>query len=180
LSWSDIYQQVFAKNDRVPMQWWGVIVLPDGKSISYVAARFFDSGAQWKDAAGRAIPQEVLVVVEPNIVEDVATISWELPVMNCVREFYRDIYNKNAASIGQFPVDLVKELVIYPQADLHNKAERLDVDLKELPTKKSLENVWDASGTTPLHENVRNVLNMDIIKLPNRIKALLSKNEKRK
>ena len=173
VEWSDIYQKIFGNDDRVPMRWWGIVVLPDGESITYVACRFFDSSRKWKDAAGREIPQEMLLEVESESAEEIANFSWQLPVMEYVRDYYVETYKKDPDAVVPFSFDPSAKVFIPKLRDQFSSV-RLDLNIGNQQSKAESNKVWDRGGGMPLHQNIWNLLNMDVCELPARIKKYLS------
>ena len=100
-NWDAVYQQVFANNEHVPARFRGTMVLRDGRSVAYVAARFFDDKEVWKDAAGRTIPHEMLLVVEDDDATAIAGTDWPATLMDHLRDTYRSVFALDAGSLPQ-------------------------------------------------------------------------------
>lgn len=147
--WEAIYQSIFGRDDRVPQRWYGLVSLSNGAEIKYVASRFFDPDATWKDGAGRKIPHEILLDVGSIPFEEVVAQTWEYAVMNQIRDFYRDIYSKDSSAIQVFQARMEK--VLLPLMTTSFEAKRQDIQLAEhgeyakkpwINESLSCENVW--------------------------------------
>lgn len=154
--WEAIYQSIFGRDDRVPQRWYGLVSLSDGTEIKYVASRFFDPDATWKDVAGREIPHEILLDVGSIPIEEVVGRTWEYAVMNQVRDFYRDIYSKDSSEIHVFQATM--DDVLLPLMTNSFEAKRQDIQLAEhgAYAKKP----WINESLS--YENVRRILNKDV------------------
>ena len=147
--WEAIYQSIFGRDDRVPQRWYGLVSLSDGAEIKYVASRFFDPDATWKDGAGRKIPHEILLDIGSIPFEEVVGRTWEYAVMNQIRDFYRDIYSKESSAIQVFQARV--ENVLLPLMTTSFEAKRQDIQLDEhgeyaqkpwINVSLSCENIW--------------------------------------
>jgi hypothetical protein len=97
--WDAVYQRVFANNDHVPARFRGSMRMRDGRAVAYVAARFFDDKEVWKDAAGRTVPHEMLLVVETDEAEAIAATDWPATLMDHVRDTYKGVFDLDAGSL---------------------------------------------------------------------------------
>lgn len=73
----------------------GVLKLPDGSSVPYLAARFYDVGHEWRDDSGglgREIPHELLLLVEDAQQSELAKSHWSQAVMDVLRPVYAELY----------------------------------------------------------------------------------------
>ena len=176
--WDSIYQEVFSKDDRVPVRWWGSIIFPDGSSINYVACRCFDPNRKWEDAAGREIPHEMLIEVDDDMVEEVARANWELPVLNLIRGCYQEIYCKEIGEITPVSFKLNQEVLI-AESEGKPYPKKHDLDLRNSKPQVTSYIPSAQKHFTPLHQNIWSILNMDVKELPTQIKNYLDDKEKK-
>uniref|UniRef100_A0A7C4VR54 Uncharacterized protein n=1 Tax=Desulfatirhabdium butyrativorans TaxID=340467 RepID=A0A7C4VR54_9BACT len=99
--WESIYQSIFGSDECVPQRWHGTITHSYGPALQYVASRFIDPIKVWKDAAGREIPHEMLLILETGA-EETAGFDWERVVFEFVRSYYQDQFEKDLSSIQPF------------------------------------------------------------------------------
>ncbi|MBW6519388.1 MAG: hypothetical protein K0A99_00020 [Desulfoarculaceae bacterium] len=154
--WEAIYQKIFGRDDRVPQRWYGLVSLSDGAEIKYVASRFFDPDATWKDGAGREIPHEILLDVGSIPIEEVVGRAWEYTVMNQVRDFYRDIYSKDSNEIQVFQATM--DNVLLPLTTNSFEVKRQDIQLAE--HGEYAKKPWINESLS--YENVWRILNKDV------------------
>lgn len=176
--WSSIYHDIFSKDTHVPMRWWGAIIFPGGSSINYVACRCFDPNRKWKDAAGREIPHEMLIEVDDSLVEEIARTNWELPVLNCIRGCYQELYCKEAEEITPVSFNLSQEVLIVESRD-KPYPEKHDLDLRNSKPIKNPCIPSPQGDSIPLQQKAWNILNMDVKELPTKIIKYLDNKERK-
>ena len=169
--WDAIYQSIFGRDDRVPQRWYGLISLSDGTKFKYVASRFFDPDATWKDFAGREIPHEILLDVGSIPIEEVVGRTWEYAIMNQVRDFYRDAHSKDSSEIQVFQV--TTDDVLLPIMKNTFEPIRLDIQLGDQGSY--IKTPWINQSLS--YENVWRILNKDVTDFEF-VRKIIGKNDK--
>lgn len=93
--WLGVHDRTFGTSPEVPFHSQGAIELPDGSSVPYLAARFYDEGHEWRDdsgGVGREIPHELLLIVDAAQKQEIAGSNWTQAVMDVLRPVYADLY----------------------------------------------------------------------------------------
>lgn len=148
MNWHDVYDKIFSKDDCMPQRWYGRMLLPNNKQIPYVASRFHDIHENWIDSAGRQIPHEMILLLTNGFACDIAKTEWETSVMACVRDRYRDAYNKDAALLNPFVLT----------TGVHISGDRA-TNLSDTQEKNVRIRQNDSAGLFP---KLREILNTDI------------------
>lgn len=153
--WDLVYQKIFGSDDHVPRRWHGTIVLSAGTALPYVASRFNDYGRVWKDAAGREIPHEMLLILETVSAQKLADLDWERMVMDCVRNYYQDQFDKDPASVKPLVDESTSVGLPWQRSPLPSITYNIRIDKQQAQAR-------DSRNRFPLYEEVWRVLNMDI------------------
>lgn len=93
--WLGVHDRTFGTSSDVPFYSQGFVELPDGSSVPFIAARFYDGGQRWRDDSGglgREIPHELLLLVDAAQKREIAGSNWTQAVMEALRPVYTDLY----------------------------------------------------------------------------------------
>ncbi len=102
--WLGVHDRTFGTSPEVPFHSQGSVELPDGSSVPYLAARFYDGGQEWRDDSGglgREIPHELLLLVDAAQKREIAGSNWSQAVMDILRPVYADLYPQPRAELKQ-------------------------------------------------------------------------------
>ena len=115
--WLGVHDRTFGTSPEVPFHSQGAIELPDGSSIPYLAARFYDQGHEWRDdsgGVGREIPHELLLLVDAAQKREIAESNWSHAVMDVLRPVYAELYPLPRAEVllGEKQAVLAARLVV--------------------------------------------------------------------
>lgn len=72
-----------------------MLAMPDGSSVPYVAARFYDEKYDWRDDSGglgRKISHEIMLLIPENNEIALLDSNWPQAIMNVLRPIYSDLY----------------------------------------------------------------------------------------
>ena len=166
--WESVYQSIFGSDDYVPQRWHGTIILSEGTALPYVASRFNDQSTVWKDAAGREIPHEMLLILETASIDEMAGLDWERVMMDYVRSYYQNQFDKDSASIQMFVGDADSLDLPLQVAQRPSISRDIRIDSRHASIMPS-----DRESRLPLYEKLWRVLNMDLKVLMRRILANL-------
>ena len=93
--WLGVHDRTFGTSSEVPFYSQGLVDLPDGSSVAYLAARFYDEGHEWRDDSGglgREIPHEVLLLVNAHERAALSASNWSHAIMEALRPVYAELY----------------------------------------------------------------------------------------
>ena len=160
LPWDEVYSKVFGSSDDHARYRHGSIHMPQCRSTAYIAVRLFDPEQDWRDSAGRAIPHELLFVVDPESMDRAIRVDWPRVVLAHLRPWYHKAYNGRPEAIAN---DAFQGLIAIPETASRPPARSENTDI----TLRSLRGIGDGSSdaSEPLHSRLWRVLNTDVADL---------------
>lgn len=162
--WDPIYDSIFESDARIPRRWHGAITLAEGKPLGYVASRFHDHGAVWKDDVGREIPHEMLVILDSDATEEIAGLDWERVVMDYVRTYYSDQFSKDSAEVQAFGAESASLELPTQAAQCFSTRRDIEISGSQRRAKSD-----GPDRHMPLYEQVLQVLTTDVRVLSERL-----------
>ncbi len=114
--WLGVHDRTFGASSDVPLYLQGQIELPDGSSVPFQAARFYDQGHEWRDDSGgrgREIPHELLILHAPDQRSELSASNWPQAIMDVLRPTYSELYplQKPDGVLGEKQLTLANQLV---------------------------------------------------------------------
>ena len=115
--WLGVHDRTFGASSEVPLSLQGHFYLPNGSSVSYLAARFYDEGHCWRDDSGglgRKIPHELLLLVDAAQNRELSASNWQQAVMDALRPVYAELYPLPRAEVvlGKKQAVLADQVVV--------------------------------------------------------------------